>query len=52
MKVMMERFDTFKLPDVTLGVGIEGNTITIVAQMKRKDGTYEIFHQDQFSTQE
>ena len=48
----MERFDTFKLPNVTLAIDFDGNMITIVATQKRKDGTYEIFHQDQFSTPE
>lgn len=50
MKIVMERFDTFKLPNVTLAIDVDGNMITIVATQKRKDGTYEVFHQDQFST--
>lgn len=52
MKIVMERSDTFKLPNVTLAVDIDGDMITIVAMQKRKDGTYETFHQDQFSTPE
>ena len=50
MKVVMDRLDTFKLRDVTLAIDIDGNLITIVATQKRKDGIYETFHQDQFST--
>lgn len=52
MKIVMDRLDTFKLQDVILAIDIDGNMITIVATQKRKDGTYEIFHQDQFSTPE
>lgn len=52
MKIVMERFDMFKLPNVTLAIDIDGNMITIVATQKRKDGTYESFHLDQFSTPE
>ena len=52
MKIMMERFDTFKLRHVTLAIDVEDNVITIVASAKRKDGSIEIFHQDQFSTPE
>jgi len=52
VKIVMERFDTFKLPNVTLAIDVDGNMIAIVATQKRKDGTYEIFHQDQFSTPE
>lgn len=52
MKIVMERFDTFKLHNVTLAIDIDGNMITIVATQKRKDGTYEVFHQDQFTTPE
>ena len=46
----MERLDTFKLRHVTLAIDVEDNVITIVASAKRKDGSIEIFHQDQFST--
>lgn len=52
MQIIMDRLDTFKLRDVTLAIDIDGNLITIVATQKRKDGTYEIFHRDQFSTPE
>jgi len=50
MKIVTERFEQSKLPDVTLVIDIDGNMITIVAMQKRNDGTHEIFHQDQFST--
>ena len=50
MKIVMDRLDTYKLRDVALAVDIDGDMITIVATQKRKDDTYEIFHQDQFST--
>lgn len=49
MKIVMDRLDTFKLRDVTIAIDVDSNLITIVATQKRKDGTYEIFHQDQFS---
>lgn len=52
MKIVMDQLDTYKLHNVTLAVDIDGNIITIVATQKRKDGTYEVFHQDQFSTPE
>lgn len=52
MKIVMDRLDTHKLRNVTLAIDIDGNMITIVAPQKRKDGTYEVFHQDQFSTPE
>lgn len=52
MKIVMDRLDMFKLRDVTLHIEVDGNLITIVAMQKRKDGTYEIFHQDQFATAE
>ena len=52
MKIVMDRLDTYKLRNVTLAIDIEGNMITIVAIQKRKDGTHEIFHEDQFSTPE
>lgn len=52
MKIVMDRLDTYKLRDVTLAIDVEGNRITIVATMKRKDGTREVFHEDQFSTPE
>lgn len=50
MKIEIDQLDTYKLRDVTLAIDIDGNMITIVATQKRKDGTYEVFHQDQFST--
>ena len=52
MKIVMDILDTYKLRDVTLAIDIEGNRITIVATMKRNDGTHEVFHEDQFSTPE
>lgn len=52
MKIVMDRLDAYKLRDVTLAIDIDGNMITIFATMKRKDGTYEVFHEDQFSTPE
>lgn len=52
MKIVMDRLDTYKLRNVTLALEIDDNVITIVAVQKRKDGTYEIFHQDQFATPE
>lgn len=52
MKIVMDQLDTYKLRNVTLAIDIDGNMITIVATQKRKDGTYEVFHQDQFSTPE
>lgn len=52
MKIVMDRLDTYKLRNVTLAVEIDDNVITIVATQRRKYGTYEIFHQDQFATPE
>ena len=52
MKIVMDRLDTYKLRGVTLAIEIDDNVITIVATQRRKDGTYEIFHQDQFATPE
>ena len=52
MKIMMDQLDIYKLRNVTLAIDIENNLITIVASAKRKDGSIEIFHQDQFSTPE
>ena len=52
MKIVMDRLDTYKLRNVTLAIEIDDNVITIVATQRRKDGTYEIFHQDQFATPE
>lgn len=52
MKIVMDRLDTYKLRNVTLAIDIDGDMITIVATQKRKDGTCEIFHQDQFSAPE
>lgn len=52
MKILMDQLDTYKLRDVTLAIDIDGNMITIVATQKRKNGTYEVFHKDQFSTPE
>ena len=52
MKIVMDRIDTYKLRDVTLAIEIDDNVITIVATQKRKDGTHEIFHEDQFATAE
>ena len=52
MKIVMDQLDTYKLRDVTLAIDIDGNMITIVATQKRKDGTHEVFHEDQFSTPE
>lgn len=52
MKIAIDQLDVYKLRNVTLSIDIDGNIITIVATQKRKDGTYEVFHQDQFSTPE
>ena len=52
MKIVMDRLDTYKLRNVTLALEIDDNVITIAAMQRRKDGTYEIFHQDQFATPE
>lgn len=52
MKVVMDQLDTYKLCNVIIAIDVEGNMITLIATQKRKDGTYEIFHQDQFSTPE
>jgi hypothetical protein len=52
VKIVMERFDTFKLRDVTLAIDVDNDLITIVATQKRNNGTYEVFHRDQFSAPE
>ena len=52
MKIVMDRLDTYKLRNVTLAIEIDDNVITIVATQRRKDGTYVIFHQNQFVTPE
>lgn len=57
MKILMDVNDLYKLPNVHIAFDIEeryeGNAvITMVCSQKRKDGTYEIFHQDLFATPE
>lgn len=52
MKILMDIEDMYKLRNVNVAFDIEGNVITMVCTQRRKDGTHEIFHQDQFSTPE
>jgi hypothetical protein len=49
----MDPQDAGKLANVKLAIDIQGTQITLIAmQARHLDGTYEIFHQDQFSTPE
>ena len=52
MKILMDIEDMRKLRNVNVAFDIEGNVIIMVCTQRRKDGTHEIFHQDQFSTPE
>ena len=57
MKFLIEKMDYLKCQNVLIAFDVEqlaeGNAvITMVCSQKRKDGIYEIFHQDQFATPE
>lgn len=57
MKILMDSADIGKCRDVHVSFDIEelpggGNMITMVCSQRRKDGTFEIFHQDTFWTPE
>lgn len=57
MKFHIDAQDIVKCPNVHIAIDIEerpaGNAvITMVCTQKRRDNTYEIFHQDMFATPE
>lgn len=57
MKVLMDSLDMYKCRNVHIAFDVEerpegGAVITMVCSQRRKDGTYEIFHQDMFGTPE
>ena len=52
MKFLIDPEDAHKLKNVKLILDVEDRRITIIAMQQRRDGTYEVFHQDQFSAPE
>lgn len=53
MQILLDPQDAGKLANVKLAIDIQGTQITLIAMQSRHlDGTYEIFHQDKFSTPE
>lgn len=53
MQILLNPQDAEKLKNVKLAIDIQGTQITLIAMQSRHlDGTYEIFHQDKFSTPE
>lgn len=52
MKFLIDPDDAHKLKNVKLSLDVEDRQITIIAMQQRRDGSYEIFHQDQFTAPE
>lgn len=52
MKFLIDPEDAHKLKNVKLTLDVEDRRITIIVMQQRRDGTYEVFHQDQFSAPE
>lgn len=53
MQILLNPQDAEKLKNVKLAIDIQGTQITLIAMQARQlDGTYEIFHEDKFSTPE